>query len=105
MIPMTLPEIAAVVGGEVHDDSGVTVTGPAFVDSRSPEQGGLFVASRGANVDGHEFVDAAMAGGSAAVLCGRPVGAPCVVVADPLASVFTHGLSVPISPRMRSIDW
>ncbi|HET7533431.1 MAG TPA: UDP-N-acetylmuramoyl-tripeptide--D-alanyl-D-alanine ligase [Nocardioidaceae bacterium] len=89
MIPMTLPEIAAVVGGEVHDDTGVTVTGPAFVDSRSPEHGGLFVASRGANVDGHDFVDAAMAGGATAVLCSRPVGAPCVVVPDPLAAVAT----------------
>ena len=44
MIPLTLPEIAAVVGGEVHDDTGVSVTGPAFVDSRVAELGGLFVA-------------------------------------------------------------
>ena len=45
MIPMTLAEIADVVGGEVdgdpHDSSS---TGPAYVDSRAPVPGGLFVA-------------------------------------------------------------
>jgi UDP-N-acetylmuramoyl-tripeptide--D-alanyl-D-alanine ligase len=35
---MSLAEIAAVVGGEVHDDPDeVTVTGPAFIDTRTPE--------------------------------------------------------------------
>jgi UDP-N-acetylmuramoyl-tripeptide--D-alanyl-D-alanine ligase len=87
MIPMTLPEIAAVVGGEVHDDTGVTVTRAAFVDSRSPIAEGLFVAFRGEHVDGHDFADAAMAGGAAAVLGSRPVGHPAVVVPDPLEAV------------------
>ena len=87
MIPMTLPEIAAVVGGEVHDDTGVTVTRAAFVDSRSPIREGLFVAFQGEHVDGHDFADAAMAGGAAAVLGTRPVGHPAVVVPDPLGAV------------------
>ena len=40
----------------VHDDpDGVTVTGPAFLDSRSPEPGGLFAAFAGEQVDGHEY--------------------------------------------------
>ena len=84
MIPLTLPEIAAVVGGEVHDDTGVTVTGPAFVDSRVAELGGLFVAFAGENVDGHAYAAAALEAGAAAVLGTRPVGLPAVVVADPL---------------------
>ena len=87
MIPMTLPEIAAVVGGEVHDDPGVTVTGAAFVDSRTPVEGGLFVAFRGEHADGHDFVEGAVAGGAAAVLASRPVGHPAVVVGDPLHAV------------------
>jgi UDP-N-acetylmuramoyl-tripeptide--D-alanyl-D-alanine ligase len=82
MIPMTLPEIAAVVGGEVHDDTGVTVTGPASVDSRELEQGGLFVAVAGEHVDGHDYAARAVEGGAAAVLCQRPVGVPAVVVTD-----------------------
>ena len=44
MIAMTLAEVAEVVGGEVHGDAAVRVTGPAFVDSRTPEEGGLFLA-------------------------------------------------------------
>ncbi len=87
MIPMTLPEIAAVVGGEVHDDTGVTVTGPAFVDSRVAELGGLFVAIDGERADGHEFAGAALASGAAAVLGTRPVGLPMVVVGDPQAAL------------------
>jgi UDP-N-acetylmuramoyl-tripeptide--D-alanyl-D-alanine ligase len=83
MIPMTLQAIADVVGGVVHDDPDqVTVTGPAFLDSRQPEPGGLFAAFAGEQVDGHEFAPGAVAGGAAAVLGARPVGAPTVVVTD-----------------------
>jgi UDP-N-acetylmuramoyl-tripeptide--D-alanyl-D-alanine ligase len=87
MIPMTLTEIADVVGGVVHGDVDVTVSAPAFVDSRSPHEGGLFVAFVGENVDGHDYAEAALAGGAAAVLGTRPVAGPTVVVADPLEAV------------------
>ncbi|HEX4978404.1 MAG TPA: UDP-N-acetylmuramoyl-tripeptide--D-alanyl-D-alanine ligase [Nocardioides sp.] len=82
MIAMTLPEIAEVVGGAVHDDTGVTVTGAAFLDSRTVEPDGLFVALPGEHADGHDFAAGAVAGGAAAVLAQRPVGVPAVVVAD-----------------------
>ena len=84
MIAMTLAEIADVVGGEVHDDPGatVTVTGDAFVDSRSPVPGGLFVAVPGERVDGHDYAVRAVEQGAAAVLAARPVGVPAVVVPD-----------------------
>ena len=84
MITMTLPQIADVVGGTVHDDPGVEVTGPAFVDSRVAELGGLFVAIGGERVDGHDYAEAAVSSGAAAVLGARPLGVPTVVVADPL---------------------
>ncbi len=87
MIPMTLSEIADVVGGAVHDDPGVTVTGPAFVDSRIAEIGGLFVAFAGERVDGHDYATAAVGSGAAAVLGSRPTGLPTVVVEDPLAAL------------------
>ena len=83
MIPMTLQAIADVVGGTVHDDPDqVTVTGPAFLDSRQVEEGGLFAAFAGERVDGHEFAAGAVERGAAAVLAARPVGVPAVVVAD-----------------------
>lgn len=87
MIPLSLPAIAAVVGGEVHDDTGVTVTGPASVDSRQVEAGGLFVAVAGEHVDGHDYAQQAVDAGAAAVLSRRPVGRPAVVVADPVAAL------------------
>ncbi|MGW1992012.1 Mur ligase family protein [Embleya sp. NPDC001921] len=44
MIPLSLGEIAAVVGGTVEGDGVVTVTAPAVLDGRQAEPGGLFVA-------------------------------------------------------------
>jgi UDP-N-acetylmuramoyl-tripeptide--D-alanyl-D-alanine ligase len=82
MIAMTLDEIAAAVGGRVHASAPVQVTGPAFVDSRAPESGGLFVAVRGEHVDGHDYAGAAVEQGAAAVLASRPLDVPCVVVDD-----------------------
>jgi UDP-N-acetylmuramoyl-tripeptide--D-alanyl-D-alanine ligase len=83
VIAMTLREIADVVSGTVHDGADdIAVTAPAFVDSRKATAGGLFAALPGERVDGHDYVRAAMAGGAAAVLAQRPVGAPAVVVED-----------------------
>src|SRR4051794_3550953 len=87
MIAMTLPEIAEVVDGTVVNDPGVTVHGPAFVDSRIAEQGGLFVAVVGENVDGHDYVDRALEAGAAAVLSTRDTGRPGVLVDEPVAAL------------------
>lgn len=89
MIAMTLAEIAEVVGGTLHGDGNVTVDGPAFVDSRAPFPGGLFVAFVGEHADGHDYAADAVRGGAAAVLGGRPVEAPTVVVEAPLSAVAT----------------
>jgi UDP-N-acetylmuramoyl-tripeptide--D-alanyl-D-alanine ligase len=85
MIPMTLAEIAAVVGGElVSGDPAALVTGPVEYDSRKAGPDGLFVAFAGEHVDGHDFAAAAVAAGATGVLAARPVpGVPCVVAADP----------------------
>ncbi len=82
MIPMTLAQIASVVGGTVHGDPATTVTGTGYVDSRHPVEGGLFVAVVGERVDGHDY-----AGGAHAVLGTRPVASPTVVVDDPTAAL------------------
>ncbi|HSU01198.1 MAG TPA: UDP-N-acetylmuramoyl-tripeptide--D-alanyl-D-alanine ligase [Nocardioides sp.] len=80
MIEMTLAEIADVVGGAAHGEA--TVTGGAFLDTRTPEAGGLFVAITGDRVDGHDFADAAGAAGAVAALGSRPTALPTVVVDD-----------------------
>lgn len=99
MIPMTLAEVAAAVGGTVAGEETVPttgpttgpitgqITGPATVDSRAVEPGGLFVAVRGEHADGHDFAEQAVAAGAAAVLGSRPTGVPTVVVTDPVAAL------------------
>lgn len=81
MIPMRLSELAQVVGGDLRGDD-VTVTGAAYLDSRTPVPAGLFVALAGEHVDGHDYAD-----GAHAVLGSRPTGAPTVVVDDPVAAL------------------
>jgi UDP-N-acetylmuramoyl-tripeptide--D-alanyl-D-alanine ligase len=101
---MPLADVAEVVGGSVHDDPGVTVTGPAFVDSRLTEPGGLFVAVAGEHADGHDFASSSVRAGAAAVLGSRPTGVPTVVVADvaaALAALARHVLSS--LPRIRVV--
>src|SRR5258708_20153185 len=55
MIPLSLGEIAAVVGGTVEGDRAVTVTAPAVLDGRQAEPGGLFVAFAGEPAAGHAY--------------------------------------------------
>ncbi|GAA5151167.1 UDP-N-acetylmuramoyl-tripeptide--D-alanyl-D-alanine ligase [Nocardioides marinquilinus] len=81
MIATRLSEIARVVRGELHG-ADVEVRDPAYIDSRSPEPAGLFVAVAGEHVDGHDY-----AAGAHAVLGSRPTEAPTVVVADPVAAL------------------
>jgi len=87
MIPMTLAEIADVVGGRVEGDPSVVVDGAAFVDSRAAVSGGLFVAVVGEHVDGHDYAAAACRAGAAAVLGCRATGVPTVVVDDPVVAL------------------
>jgi len=94
VIEMTLADIAEVVGGRVVGDATASVTAPAFVDTRSPEVGGLFVAVRGEHVDGHDYAQAAVEAGAAGVLGARPTGVPTVVVEDPVVALGRLGRHV-----------
>lgn len=88
MIPMRLSEVARVVDGVLADaDGDQEVSAPAFVDTRDPQPGGLFLAVPGEHVDGHDYAAAALAAGAVAVLGARPTGVPTVVVADPVAAL------------------
>ena len=82
MIALRLAEIAEVVGGQVHGDPSLVVDGEAYLDSRAPVPGGLFVAVVGERVDGHDYAD-----GAHAVLGSRPTQAPTVVVTDPVVAL------------------
>lgn len=87
MIPLTIAEIAAVVGGEPVGDIATVVSAPASLDSRAVPSGGLFVAVAGEQVDGHDYAASAVRQGAAAVLASRDVGVPAVVVDDVTAAL------------------
>ncbi|MCX2933343.1 UDP-N-acetylmuramoyl-tripeptide--D-alanyl-D-alanine ligase [Mycobacterium sp. CVI_P3] len=100
MIALTVAEIAEIVGGEIADIGPADaarrrITGTVEFDSRAVTGGGLFLALPGARADGHDFAEAAVAAGAAAVLAARPVGVPAIVVppaaaADAESGVLEH---------------
>ena len=103
MIPLSLGDVAGIVGGRVVDaDPDLVVDGPAFLDSRSPEPGGLFVAFVGEHVDGHDYALGAVEGGAAAVLGSRATGAPSVLVDDVQAAL--QELARAVLVRRRGLD-
>ncbi|WP_459720053.1 UDP-N-acetylmuramoyl-tripeptide--D-alanyl-D-alanine ligase [Actinophytocola sp. KF-1] len=86
---MTLAGIARVLDAELDavPDPAALVTGPSAVDSRAVVPGGLFAATVGARVDGHDYAATAVARGAVAVLAARPVGVPAIVVEDVQAAL------------------
>lgn len=87
--------LAAITGGRLLRAGSREIRG-AFVDSRAPVPGGLFVPIVAAR-DGHAFIPAAIAGGAAAVLIGPGRTAPdepsvtVVAVEDTLAALTALG--------------
>ncbi|WP_052101343.1 UDP-N-acetylmuramoyl-tripeptide--D-alanyl-D-alanine ligase [Novilysobacter arseniciresistens] len=84
MRPLQLSDLARMTGGRLH--GGDRQVDALTTDTRTlPATGALlFVALKGDNFDGHDHVDAAAAGGVAALLVSRPVetALPRVQVAD-----------------------
>jgi len=85
----TSQEAVDATGGRATADfvaSGVSI------DSRTLDYGDLFVALKGPNFDGHDYVRAAFERGASAALVSRvpaglPEGAPLLVVGDTLAAL------------------
>ncbi|HTV46755.1 MAG TPA: UDP-N-acetylmuramoyl-tripeptide--D-alanyl-D-alanine ligase [Stellaceae bacterium] len=78
------------------------------IDTRSLVPGDLFVALRGPNHDGHDFVAAAFAGGAAAAIvdhpvAGTPAGAPLIEVGDTLDGLVALGAFARARSRARII--
>ncbi|PWI20745.1 UDP-N-acetylmuramoyl-tripeptide--D-alanyl-D-alanine ligase [Streptomyces sp. Act143] len=100
MIPLSLGEIAEIVGGKAAGDSSVTVTAPAVLDSRRAQPGGLFVAFVGDHADGHDYAEQAGRSGAVAVLGSRPTPLPTVVVED--VQVSLQLLAAHVVARLRA---
>lgn len=82
MIPLSLAEVASIVGGHLntHADPDAMVSASVEFDSRKLTKGSLFVAIPGERVDGHDFAEAAIAAGAVGVLAAREVEVPAVMV-------------------------
>jgi UDP-N-acetylmuramoyl-tripeptide--D-alanyl-D-alanine ligase len=90
----TAAAAAAATGGRSNGDwaaSGVSI------DSRTLLPGDLFVALKGPNFDGHDFIPAAFAAGAAVALASRavpglPPGRPLLLVEDTLRALEQLGV-------------
>ncbi|SEG83887.1 UDP-N-acetylmuramoyl-tripeptide--D-alanyl-D-alanine ligase [Nonomuraea solani] len=89
MIPLPLARIAEITSGALSGmaDPRAVVRGPVVIDSRAVEPGSLFVAFKGARVDGHDYAAQAIRAGAVAVLATRPVEAPAIIVPDAAAAL------------------
>ncbi len=69
----------------IEGSQELDITGLHY-DSRQVESGGMFFALRGAAVDGHDFIEAALAAGAVAVVLEQqrplPPGVTAILVAD-----------------------
>lgn len=88
MIAMKASEIASVVGGQLFGDD-ITVNGAATISSKSCTEGSIFLAFKGENVDGHDFVVDAFARGAKLALTTRKVEERCIVVQDLTEAIAT----------------
>ena len=70
MIPCTVREICAAVGGTLLQDSPAAITG-VTTDSRAVSAGQLFIPLTGERFDGHAYIDAALTGGAEGCLTAR----------------------------------
>lgn len=69
---LTIDQIAAAVGGKSYkygDVDPATTATCVVTDSRKAEKGGVFIATRGAKVDGHSFIPAMWDLGVLCVIC------------------------------------
>lgn len=82
MNPIAVETFAQIVGGEPHGfASGAAVCGFA-TDNREVRPGDLFLAIKGARVDGHDYVADAVARGAVGALVERTVDGPNILVGN-----------------------
>ncbi len=79
---LTLRQIEQATGGRLYGEDVRLCS--VVIDSREANPGALYVAIRGERFDGHDFCEAAMQNGAAAVVCEKEprTNIPCVLVKD-----------------------
>ncbi len=83
MIKISAAEFAKVVSGKLHLLSDETILNEIpVINSKKAVQGTFFAAFKGEHVDGHDFVNSAIASGSKFALVSKPIDAPSIQVED-----------------------
>jgi UDP-N-acetylmuramoyl-tripeptide--D-alanyl-D-alanine ligase len=68
MNPLTISQITQFAGASVSSGDGTVVLNKVSTDSRTLKSGELFIALRGQNFDGHNFVESAAKAGAAGAI-------------------------------------
>jgi UDP-N-acetylmuramoyl-tripeptide--D-alanyl-D-alanine ligase len=68
MNAISISQVAEFAGADLESGNGATVVEKVSTDSRTLKPGELFVALRGENFDGHQFVDSAAESGAAGAI-------------------------------------
>lgn len=87
MIRMKSSLIAQIVGGKLNCDGSAEVWQAPVFDSRKATAGSFFLALKGENSDGHDFVVNAIENGAVFALTSKPVAAPYIEVPDVLEAL------------------
>src|SRR6202162_6699551 len=89
---MSVRDVVDATGGRLLSGSQDASLNAMFTDSREVKPGGLFVALRGEQQDGHGFIAQAIERGAGGVLCERPPQsvdhAAVIVVPDTRQALF-----------------
>ncbi len=95
-VTLTLNEIIEAVGGKPQDvrnfDKAIIST-DIFSDTRQMKKGGVFIALKGENFDGYNYIQTAVENGAVAVITERAFqGYPCIVVRNTRKALLDLGL-------------
>lgn len=93
MKPILIQDFAQRCGGVIHGNwESPTFSGFAL-DNREVKPGDIFLAIKGANVDGHQFVSQALAAGAVGSLVEKPVDGPHILVPNLVNGLGRFGRS------------
>lgn len=87
---MTLNEIIKIVGGKSEINSDEVIK-DIKTDSRKIEKGDIFIALKGKNYDGNEFLDEAIKKGAVACITDKSINNKCISVNDTNKVLFDLG--------------
>ncbi|MEM8665149.1 MAG: Mur ligase domain-containing protein, partial [Pseudomonadota bacterium] len=87
----TLSTLAEAAGGHLEGVAGDTPVTGISIDSRTLMPGDAFFAITGVSMDGHRFVDAALAAGASAAVVSSGTASRAIRVEDTLAALENAG--------------